>query len=129
MTMTSAGQHWCAVPILLSLMTLEGCAGTSAIQVGQTAGTIAGALIAPGVGAPVGNVVGLLAGLAVQDQIDKGTERRERQELGQQMSAPQTPAADETIPSPHAQPTRVWVDEAVRDGRLVHGHFEVRYLP
>ena len=112
----------------LSLLLTSGCAGISPAQVGQTAGTVAGMAIVPGVGAPVGALVGLLAGMVVQGQVDKATERRERQELGEQLRT--TAAASESglIPSP-GEPRRVWVDEAVLDGRLVAGHFEARPLP
>ena len=112
---------------LLSVGLCSGCAGVSPAQVGQTAGTIAGAAIAPGAGAPIGALAGLLVGMVVQGQVDKVTEKRERKELSQEFGKPSTPPADGAIP-PHGQQTRVWVDEAFQDGRLKVGHFEVRYL-
>ena len=72
--------------VILSVMA-SGCAGVSPAQVGQTAGTIAGAAIVPGVGAPIGALAGLLAGMVVQKQVDKVTEKRERKELGDRMGA------------------------------------------
>ena len=106
-----------------------GCAGVAPAQVGQTAGTIAGAAIAPGVGAPIGALVGLLAGMVVKGQVDKVTEKHERKELGEQLVAGSVPASGETTPAPQGEPTRVWVDETLEKGRLVVGHFEVRYVP
>lgn len=112
---------------LMMLATVVGCAGMSPAQVGQTAGTIAGAAVVPGVGAPVGAVVGLLAGLLVQGEMDKGTEKRERKELSQELTT-DVPASAEPA-SVQGEPARVWVDETLRDGRLIPGHFDVRFLP
>lgn len=107
---------------------LAGCAGIPPAQVGQTAGTIAGSAIAPGIGAPLGALVGLLAGMVVQQHTDKVTERRERKDLGDQLGRPGIAGADpEAVPA--GEPVRVWVDETLKDGRLMAGHFEVRYLP
>ena len=102
---------------------LGGCAGLSPAQVGQTAGTIAGAAIVPGIGAPVGALVGLLAGMVVQGQVDQATEKRERKELGQELAngIPSPPSS-----TPPGEITRVWVDETIRNGRLVPGHFDAR---
>lgn len=105
-----------------------GCAGVSPTHVGQTAGTIAGSVIAPGIGAPIGSLVGLMAGLLVQGRVDKVTETRERKELGSQMA---TTAQAPALPQEAAAlgvPTRVWVDETLRDGRLMAGHFDTREL-
>ena len=113
---------------LLSLLLTSGCAGISPAQVGQTAGTVAGMAIVPGVGAPVGALVGLLAGMVVQGQVDKATERHERKELGEQLRTAAAASESGLIPS-LGEPRRVWVDEAVQDGRLVAGHFEARPLP
>ena len=112
----------------LSLFLASGCAAIPPAQVGQTAGTIAGAVIAPGIGAPVGALVGLLAGMVFQGEVDKGTEKRERHELGRQLAVGSNPASGLEQP-PQGQPLRVWVDEMVQDGRLVAGHFDVAYLP
>ena len=107
--------------IILSLF-LSGCAGLSPAQVGQTAGTIAGAAIIPGIGAPVGALVGLLAGMVVQGEVDKVTEKRERTTLGQELAnGIPSPAAS----TPPGDMTRVWVDETIHNGRLVPGHFDL----
>ena len=104
-----------------------GCANVPPAQVGQTAGMIAGSAIGPA-GAPLGALVGTLVGMVFQGQIDKATEHRERQELGGQLRrAPAMP--DESATAPTGTPVRVWVDETVQDGRLVAGHFDVRFLP
>ena len=112
----------------LSVVFVGGCASVPPAQVGQTAGTIAGAAIVPGIGAPIGALAGLLAGMLVQGELDKATEKRERRELSQQLGADPHPASSEAG-APHGEPVRVWVDEAVQGGRLIVGHFEVRYLP
>lgn len=96
----------------------------SATQIGQTAGTIAGAAIVPGIGAPIGTLVGTLAGLVFDQQLDKGRERKETAELSKQLGAPVSPGAQADHPS--GPPVRVWVDERVDDGRLVDGHFDRR---
>ena len=105
-----------------------GCAGVPPTQVGQTAGTIAGAAIAPGIGAPLGALVGLLAGMLVQGQVDKATETRERKELSQELGRSSASMPGEAGSAPQGEPTRVWADETVRNGRLVPGHFEVRMI-
>ncbi len=112
----------------MSVLVSSGCAGIAPVQIGQTAGTIAGAVLVPGVGAPVGALVGLMAGMVVQEQVDKVTEKRERKELGEQLAVGAAPGS-ETIPPPQGQLIRVWVDETFQDGRLLAGHFDVRYLP
>ena len=112
--------------IIVGLCT--GCAGVSPTQVGQTAGTIAGSAIAPGIGAPIGSLVGLIAGMLVQGQVDKVTEKRERKELGDQMTTTAQAPAPPQETAPLGAPTRVWVDETVKNGRLVAGHFDVRQL-
>ena len=97
---------------------------------GQTIGTIAGSAIAPGIGGPIGSLVGLAAGLIVQGEVDKVTEKKERKELSQQLggSADSTLAAASESP-PQGQPVRVWVDETAKDGRLIAGHFDARSIP
>ena len=117
--------------LLVAVLTIglcAGCAGVSPTQVGQTAGTIAGSAIAPGIGAPIGSLVGLVAGLLVQGHVDKVTEKRERKELGDQMATKGSVAAPPQETAPPGAPTRVWVDETMRDGRLIAGHFDVREL-
>jgi len=120
---------WRILVGVTGLALAAGCAAMPPAQVGQTAGTIAGAAIAPGVGAPLGALVGLLAGMVVQGHVDKATEQRERKELGEQLAAGAPSGLSPTHAStPHGQPTRVWVDEAVEDGRLIAGHFDtIRY--
>ena len=112
---------------VMGVVVVSGCAGISPSQVGQTAGTIAGAVLVPGIGAPLGALAGLLAGMVVQGEVDKATEKRERKDLGAELSGGLTPPPDNAS-SPQGEPTRVWVDETVRDGRLVAGHFDVRHL-
>ena len=112
----------------VSLLMAAGCAGISPVQVGQTAGTIAGAALVPGIGAPVGALVGLLTGMMVQKEVDKVTEKRERKELAQRLGDQVVPPADDVSPTA-GQSTRVWIDETLQDGRLVAGHFDARALP
>ena len=115
------GIGWCLL--------LSGCAGVPPAQIAQTAGTIVGSAIAPGIGAPIGSLVGLLAGMVVQSQVDKSTEKHEREELGSRLGHTQPSAGETAAASTQGEPTRVWVDETMRDGRLAAGHFDVRYLP
>lgn len=98
-------------------------------SVGQTTGTIVGAAVAPGIGAPVGALVGLLAGMLIQGKMDQAREKQERVDLGGQLA--NAPAAATPQPSGEiaGTPTRVWVDETLRDGRLIAGHFDVRAIP
>lgn len=93
----------------------------SATQVGQTAGTIAGAAIVPGIGAPIGTLVGTLAGLVFEQHLDKGRERQETTELSKQLGAPVSPGDQ-----PVGPPARVWVDERLENGRLIDGKFDWR---
>jgi len=106
-----------------------GCAGVAPQQVGQVVGSIAGAVIAPGIGAPIGGLVGLLAGTVVQKRVDQVTEQHERDELGRQLKTASASSAGNGEAPPVGTPTRVWVDETFRDGRLVAGTFEERYIP
>ena len=110
------------------MVLVSGCAAIPPSQVGQTAGTIAGAALAPGIGAPIGALVGLLAGMVVQGEVDKATEKRERNELGEQLTVRSSPSSELERPL-QGEPIRVWVDEIVQEGRLIAGHFDVRYLP
>ena len=111
---------------VLAFAGLAGCAGVSPIQIGQTIGTIAGAVIAPGVGAPFGALLGTLAGIGVEQQVDKGREKQERVDLGKQLGpGPSAPGAAEV---PVGSPTRVWVDERLVNGRLIGGHFDTQFL-
>lgn len=102
-----------------------GCAGVGPAHIAQTAGTIAGSALAPGIGAPIGSLVGLALGLLVQREVDKVTEQRERRELGDQLA--RKPADPSDAAAPQGEPVRVWVDEQVRDGHLIPGHFAARY--
>ena len=111
-----------------TLLLCSGCAGVSPAQFGQTAGAITGSLVAPAVGAPIGALVGTLAGMMVQGQVDKATEKRERKELGDELHAGTSSIAPDSASSPTGEPTRVWVDETNRGGRLTPGHFETRSI-
>jgi hypothetical protein len=111
-----------------ALWLAAGCAAVPPAQVGQTAGTLAGAAIVPGIGAPIGALIGVVAGMLVQGQLDKATEKRERRELGDQLH-PGAAAPGGGDAAPTGSPVRVWVDETVREGRLVAGHFDVRHVP
>lgn len=105
---------------------LVGCAGVSPTQVGHTAGSVAAVLV-PGVGV-LGPLVGTLAGLVFEQHLDKAREQRERVELGDQLQQPSSATSAPSSPVV-GQPTRVWVDERVQQGRLIAGHFEVRPVP
>lgn len=113
---------------MLSLLLCGGCAAMSPVQIGQTAGTIAGAAAAPGLGAPMGAVLGSLLGLVVQREIDKVTETRERKDLGEQLGTTTAASPPSQAPALSGAPTRVWVDETLRDGKTLAGHFETRPL-
>ncbi len=113
---------------ICSLLLVGGCAGVSPVQMGQTAGTIAGSLLMPGVGGPVGALVGLLGGMLVQGEVDKAVAKHERHDLSGQLGN-RSDASQPSEGPPVGDPTRVWVDEAFHDGRVVTGHFEVRYIP
>jgi len=112
----------------LSLALCSGCAGISPAQAGQTIGTIAGAAIAPGIGAPLGALAGLLTGMVFQKQADKGMEKKERRELSEQLAGGQAQMTAQPEGVLQGQPVRVWVDEMVQDGRTIAGHFDVRYI-
>jgi len=115
--------------LLLSLTGLGGCAALSPVQVGQTAGTIAGAAAVPGLGAPIGAIMGSLLGSIFQKKMDAATEQRERVELADQLeSGSDGGAAGALAALPRGEPVRVWVDETVQEGQLLAGHFETRYL-
>jgi len=115
--------------IVVGAAALSGCSGVSATQVGQTAGTIAGAALIPGIGAPIGTLIGTLAGLVIEQQVDKSREQQERTVLTDQLKrGPASPGAASTGPF-LGVPTRVWVDERVENGRLLAGRFEVRPVP
>ena len=108
-------------------MAAGGCAALPPAQVGQTIGTIAGAAALPGIGAPIGALAGLLAGMAVQTHIDKTTETKERKDLGRELASGQS--SNVSVQSPSGEPTRVWVDETTQNGRVIAGHFDVRSVP
>lgn len=111
--------------VLLSLNCLAGCSGVSPAQIGQTVGTMAGSAIAPGPGGMVGALVGLATGMLVQSHVDKVVEQRERQSLGSAMGAGAAGGMDE----PAGQPSRVWVDETLANGKVIAGHFDSRVIP
>lgn len=104
-----------------------GCAAIPPAQVGQTIGTIAGAAVLPGLGAPIGAMAGMLAGMVVQGHMDKVTETQERKDLGRELS--EQKSGEEPARPPSGELTRVWVDETTQHGRIVAGHFDVRSLP
>ena len=111
----------------ISLLLVTGCAALSPVQVGQTAGTMVGAVAAPGLGAPLGALLGTLVGKFFQSQVDKVTETRERKELTDQFgSNAQITDATRTAVRNDAAPARAWVDEVERDGQVLAGHFELR---
>ena len=114
-----------------ALLVATGCAAMAPQQLGQVVGTVAGSVIAPGIGAPIGGLIGLLAGMVAQKKVDQVTETRERVELGQQLKTQPAdrPGAAEGPAMLSGSPTRVWVDETRRDGRVIAGSFEERYIP
>ena len=114
---------------LVAALTVAGCAGVSPTQVGQTAGSVAGAALVPGIGMPLGALVGTLAGLVIEQQVDKVREKKEQVDLSQQLQKPRTPGTLSADERPVGQPTRVWVEEHLQDGRLITGHFEQRTIP
>lgn len=114
---------------LAILFLITGCASVSPAQVGQTTGSIVGAVLAPGIGMPLGALVGTLAGLVIENQMDKVREQEEHVELTQQLNAPAEGPSAQPSETAFGQPTRVWVDETVDNGRLMAGHFEVRNIP
>ena len=115
--------------LLLSLAGVGGCASFSPVQLGQTAGTIAGAAAIPGIGAPVGAIMGSLLGSIFQKKMDQVTEQRERIELADQLEGGSGRSVSEARTAlPRGEPVRVWVDEVIEEGQLMAGHFETRYL-
>ena len=113
----------------LSVMLVSGCAALSPIQLGQTAGTIAGAAAVPGLGAPLGALLGTVVGSVFQKEVDKVTEKRERKELTEQFGQDRiSSSASLRAARPQGEPIRVWVDEVMRDGDVLTGHFEMRHL-
>lgn len=120
-------RRWLA--IFVSISCLSGCSGVSPAQVGQTIGTLAGSAIAPGAGGMLGAAVGLLTGMLVQSHVDKVVEKQERQTLGDQLGAGPRTASASLDASLQGEPTRVWVDEAMTNGRVVAGHFDTRVVP
>ena len=114
----------------LSLLLGTGCATLQPARLGQVVGTIAGAAAIPGIGAPIGGLLGILAGSAFQREVDKLNEGRERVELSEQLHANAHPpgSAAAEMATLVTTPTRVWVDEVVQDGQLIAGHFDTRAL-
>ena len=107
---------------------VAGCAGVSPTQLGQMIGSVAGGFIAPGPGVPLGGLVGNLAGMVVERQVDKAREQHERVDLSRELQRGAAPGAA-TPPVASGTPTRVWVDERLQQGRLVAGHFEFCPIP
>jgi len=114
---------------VIACLLIAGCASLSPTQVGQATGSIAGAVLAPGIGMPLGALVGTLAGLVVESQVDKVREQKERVELSEQLNIPPEAPPPQSPEAAFGQPTRVWVDETVDNGRLMAGRFEVRAIP
>ena len=102
----------------------------SPTQVGQATGSIAGGALAPGIGVPLGALIGTLAGMVVEQRLDQAREGKERVELSQQLQRPEDAQGVSTAADAHTsgQPTRVWVDEQWEHGRLIAGHFETRTI-
>ena len=113
---------------ILSGFLVAGCSGLSPTQVGQTAGAIAGGAIIPGIGFPLGTLVGTLAGLVVEGQMEKAHEKQERVDLSKHLAPPVSSGAQPRLGGV-GEPARVWVDERLENGRLVNGHFEFRPIP
>lgn len=108
---------------LLVLVLVSGCSGVSATQLGHTVGALAG--IAVPAASPVTTLVGMLAGMMVDHNIQKAEDNRERRSLSDQLGVGSPGASAAAI----GDPVRVWVDETVREGRILSGHFDVRHLP
>ena len=119
------------VAVGCSWLIATGCAAMAPQQLGQVVGTVAGSVLAPGIGAPIGGLIGLLTGMVVQKRVDEVTETRERVELGEQLKTGPagSPSAVEGQALLSGLPTRVWVDETWRDGRVIAGSFQERYIP
>jgi hypothetical protein len=113
----------------LSLLAMTGCATLHPQAVGQTLGTIAGAAVAPGIGAPVGALIGLLTGTLLQGEFNRVVAKQERIELGEQLKTRPAGTVLANEPGPAGTTTRVWIDETVRDGRVVLGHYDVWQAP
>ncbi len=116
------------VPII-SVLLVAGCAGVSPTQLGQMIGSVAGGAIAPGVGVPLGGLIGNVAGMVVEHQVDKAREQHERVDLSRELQRPTASGQGAPQPAALGTPTRVWVDEHLQQGRLVAGHFELRPIP
>ena len=131
------GQHGSVPAAVLSVfmgLFAEGCSALPPAQMGQVAGTLIGAAVAPGLGGAVGGMIGTLAGLVVQGEMDHQTENKERTVLGEQLEENPSPktqgAAAQETPQQTLEgvPVRVWVDETTQGGRTVAGHFEERVV-
>lgn len=81
--------------------------------------------MAPGIGVPMGSVLGSLAGMVIQREMNKADEKRERVELGRHVKPGD---AVEAVQAPRP-PARVWIDETLQGGRMTAGHYEVLPLP
>ncbi len=76
----------------------------------------------------IGTLVGTLAGLVIDAQIDKVREQKERGDLTQELKGLPISQASVATDRPSGWQTRVWVDEQAKNGRLIAGHFEARNL-
>lgn len=118
-----------AIFLSASLLLSAGCANVMPHQAGQTIGAILGGAIAPGIGVPMGSVLGTMAGLIVKREMDRVDEKRERVDLGGSVKPGDAPGALASAASlAPGLPARVWVDETVHDGRMIAGHYDVRPL-
>ena len=103
-----------------------GCASYPPSQAGYTLGALAGSILVPGLGGPIGSLAGMLAGLAVEKQVDKANEGKERVVLNKQLG---TETQQQPTDATAGELTRVWVDETIQNGREIEGHFEAKALP
>lgn len=106
-------------------------------QAGHIVGTAAGAVV----GQPaIGALVGIAAGMLLNEPWQQAMERKERKTLEEQMAQPlpQQPALSgpghyETVLQPTwvetAQLKRVWVDDVVTNHAVIPGHFDERPVP
>src|SRR3989338_3873700 len=108
---------------LLVLVLVSGCSGMSATQLGHAVGALV-AVAVPAV-SPATTLIGTLAGMMIDNKIQKAEDSLERRSLNDQLGVGSPGAAAAAI----GDPVRVWVDETVREGRVLAGHFDVRHLP
>ena len=116
-------------PVLITLCLATGCASVPPSQVANAAGTVAAMAVAVTPAAPAAPLVQLLGhfgSMLIQRKEDQVTETRERRELAEQMAGSGSILQGDPLAG---EPVRVWVDETLKDGRILPGRFEVRYVP